>query len=216
MIEIQIQNQTFRLLPERAVFWKNFKTLILTDIHLGKSGHFRKSGIAVPQQINETNLERMANLVTSYRPERLFILGDLFHSEANREWFRFEEWRKKFDSIDFHLVTGNHDSLHTSFYVSANVSTHPYYKESGFAFIHNLEKITSENSSFIFCGHVHPGVKLSGDGRQSLHLPCFYQTKQHMILPAFGEFTGLHILSIDKALQLFAIADKSIITLRKL
>ncbi|CAN5364856.1 ligase-associated DNA damage response endonuclease PdeM [soil metagenome] len=216
MIEIQIQNQTFHLLPERAVFWKDTRTLILTDIHLGKSGHFRKSGIAVPQQVNETNLERMGNLVTSFMPERLFILGDLFHSDANREWFRFEEWRNNFDSLDFHLVAGNHDTLHASFYDSANVSAHPYYEETGFGFIHDPRKIVSDDSQFIFCGHVHPGVKLSGDGRQTLHLPCFYQTEQRMILPAFGEFTGLHMLGINKAVQLFAIADIKIVTLRNL
>ena len=44
-----IFNQTFLLSAQRTVFWEEEKTLILSDLHLGKSGHFRKSGIAIPQ-----------------------------------------------------------------------------------------------------------------------------------------------------------------------
>jgi len=214
MIDIRILNQNFTLLPDRAVFWKNTKTLILTDVHLGKSGHFRKSGIATPQQLNEANLIRLDRLIQDLSADRLFILGDLFHSKANKEWFRFEEWRNSYISLDCHLIAGNHDILHSSFYESANLSTHLAYEESGYRFVHHPQ-VKPDDKSFTFCGHIHPGIKLTGRGRQNLLLPCFYETHLQMILPAFGEFTGLYFLDLEKAVQVYAIANKSIITLRK-
>ena len=30
------------------MFWEEEKALIVSDLHFGKTGHFRKSGIAVP------------------------------------------------------------------------------------------------------------------------------------------------------------------------
>ena len=38
-------------------------------------------------------------------------------------------------------------------------------------------------------GHVHPGVKLGG-----MRLPCFWFGERVAILPAFGKFTGLHVM----------------------
>jgi uncharacterized protein len=214
MIEITILHQNFTLLSDRAVFWKNTDTLILADVHLGKSGHFRKSGIAAPQQVNETNLSRMGWLIKSFAADRLLILGDLFHSKANKEWFRFEEWRESYSSLDCHLISGNHDILHSSFYESAHLKTHSAFEESGFRFLHHPPK-NPAGDSFIFCGHIHPGVKLTGRGRQNIQLPCFYQKSNQMILPAFGEFTGLHLLDQKKAEKVYAIAGDSVITLRK-
>ena len=52
----------------------------------------------------------------------------------------------------------------------------------------------SDTKAFVFCGHVHPGVRLQGVGRQQIKLPCFYHSTSQLILPAFGAFTGLHIL----------------------
>lgn len=213
MSEITLHNHHFILLPQRAVYWKNTQTLILADVHLGKSGHFRKAGIAVPQEVNETNLKRMGMLVKAFSPKRLFILGDLFHSNVNREWFRFEEWRELNDLVECHLITGNHDILHSSFYDKVKLYTHEVYTEAGFRFTHHPLHNETGDSTFTFCGHIHPGVRLKAPGRQSLNLPCFYQKENQMIVPAFGEFTGLFLLNIRDALGVFAIAGNRVFTL---
>ena len=51
---------------------------------------------------------------------------------------------------------------------------------------------------FNICGHVHPAVKLRGLGRQYMKLNCFYISDNQLILPAFGTFTGSHILKPNK------------------
>jgi len=215
MVEITVNNQIFKLLPERAIYWVDTRTLILTDIHLGKSGHFRKSGIAAPQQINETNLRRMGNLVDTYKPDRVFILGDLFHSEVNREWLQFEEWLSAHSKPQYHLITGNHDILHSSFYEQAEISTHKTLTENGLRFTHHPSRDSTPETDYNLCGHIHPGIRLKGTGRQALTLPCFYLSGNQIILPAFGEFTGLFTLKIEDAEKVYAIANNEVISLKK-
>lgn len=207
---IEIKKQTWELLPEKAVYWRDCATLIVTDLHLGKSGHFRKSGIAAPSQINLVNLEKLSNLINRYRPERLLILGDLFHSDANREWFQFEEWREEFKSMQIDLVAGNHDRLHESFYKSAKLDVYQLLDENGFRFTHEPEK--SETAELLnVSGHVHPAVKVSGKGRQSLRLPCFWFSHNSVILPAFGVFTGLHSMKYTDQDKIYVVADGQVV-----
>ena len=42
---------SFDMSAERSLFWENKSTLIVADVHIGKTGHFRKSGINVPQSV---------------------------------------------------------------------------------------------------------------------------------------------------------------------
>lgn len=212
-LDLNLSDHTFTLLPERAVFWQKTSTLILTDIHLGKSGHFRKSGIAAPQSIDHTNLGRMDELLQSHNPERLLVLGDLFHSDANRQWLQFEQWRRGYQSMEFILVAGNHDLLHRSFYQMASVKVLSEYVEHGFHFIHQDNGQNNDEHKFSFSGHVHPGVLMRGKGRQSVRLPCFYHISKELILPAFGEFTGLHILKVSDAEKVYPIVDNTVFQL---
>lgn len=209
-----IQNQTWELLPEKAVFWKEKGTLIITDLHIGKSGHFRKSGIAAPSTINAKNLDRLANLIENLQPSILLILGDLFHSKANREWLEFEEWLEGFDSLDIQLVTGNHDLLHQSFYESANITVHETLEIGDFLFIHDPGELSeSGSSSIIVAGHIHPGISIKGKGRQSLRFPCFLFSDEKILLPAFGEFTGLYTIKPEEDEQVFVVVEGSVFEL---
>src|ERR1051325_4641300 len=72
------------LLPQRAIYWQQQKILIAADVHLGKVGHFRKAGIAVPRDMEQDDLAILSDLIDEYRPEKIIFLGDLFHSDMNR------------------------------------------------------------------------------------------------------------------------------------
>ncbi len=64
---------------------------------------------------------------------------------------------------------------------------------------------------FNLCGHLHPGFKLNGAGRQQLKLRCFYKSREQLVLPAFGEFTGNHWISPNLGDQVFVITKKEVI-----
>ena len=214
-VNITIRNQELVLLPQKALFWQDKKYLILSDLHLGKTGHFRKSGIAAPGKANLKNLDRLSNLVDNIQPQKILFLGDLFHSSANREWFQFEEWRKAFSKLSILLVTGNHDQLHSSFYQSADIEVIDRLELENFLFVHDASDLQKSSDTTIISGHIHPGVKLKGKGKQKLRLPCYSISDHQIILPAFGEFTGLHIIQPDENRKIFLIVENSVIDLNR-
>ena len=61
----RIFENTFLLSANKTIFWEEEKILILSDLHLGKSGHFRKAGIAIPQNILQEDLFRLLSEIQS-------------------------------------------------------------------------------------------------------------------------------------------------------
>jgi uncharacterized protein len=209
-----LRNQTLWLSGEKCIFWEEKRILILSDLHLGKTGHFRKEGIGVPQNLFKEDMQRLGALLQFFNPQQLLVVGDLFHSHANRENDYFEKWRKDFSAVDILLVPGNHDILLDEFYNRANIGIsalqHPV---DGFLFTHDAADAAEQGDRYIFSGHIHPGVRLTGAGKQSLQLPCFYFGSNYAVLPAFGNFTGTHIVQPGKNDKVFAIARGSVIPL---
>ncbi|HEY8956218.1 ligase-associated DNA damage response endonuclease PdeM [Chitinophaga sp.] len=204
------QEQHWHLLPQRAIFWEEEKALILSDLHLGKAAHFRKAGIAVPAGIVQEDLFRLQQLITRYLPERIIIVGDMFHSRENNEVQYFRLWRQQFSRISFDLVKGNHDIMPDDVYGQLQINVHPALTLRNIHFIH--EPCEDANGfAYTFSGHLHPAFVMQGAGRQRLRLPCFYFGRYCGILPAFGHFTGSATLDPDERDPVFVIAGKSII-----
>lgn len=214
-ISFSIRGQQLWLSPMKAVFWEDQRMLILSDLHFGKTGHFRKSGIAVPQQVYQDDLHRLFALVQYFQPASVLVVGDLFHSVENKEAALFARWRMDHDGLPFHLVKGNHDILSADWYQQQDIRVHEQTYDAGpFRFIHEwCESMDKEEDLFCFSGHLHPGIRIKGMGRQSLTLPCFYFEKTHGILPAFGGFTGLYLIEPKKDSTVFVIADNKVMSL---
>ena len=72
MVEIvEIKNNKFHLLPEKAIWWKEKNTLLISDVHLGKISHFRKEGIAIPTGAINENFIRLDHLIEKFNCERI-------------------------------------------------------------------------------------------------------------------------------------------------
>src|SRR5215813_6892535 len=141
-----IHNNSFWLSADRCVYWEEEKALIVADLHFGKTGHFRKSGIAVPQTVYKEDLQRLVNQIQYFQPEQLIIVGDLFHSRHNKELELFNKWRKNFPNLTIQLIKGNHDILHDDWYSSADiVLSNEDLKVRDFHFIHDIALSTKIN-----------------------------------------------------------------------
>lgn len=207
---IHIQNERMQLLSQRALYWEAQKMLLLADLHLGKVNHFRKAGLPVPVKANEKNVELLLESIQLTKPERVIFLGDLFHSHYNEEWEVFGQLLKNFPAISFELVVGNHDILSDHQYQKLGIILHQELQVGPFLLTHHpLENYSGE--MYNLAGHVHPGARLIGKGRQSITLPCFYFGKQQGILPAFGVFTGLARILPKKDDHVFIIAENKIL-----
>lgn len=209
-----LKDQQLWLSPERSIYWENTQSLIISDLHLGKGGHFRRSGIAIPGSVNQQDLHRLFQLIQHFQPKRVLIVGDMFHSSSNAEVDHFARWRMDHALIDFHLILGNHDILPREQYERmALTTTVGCWEEGPFGFIHDqpdIELSTAETSSYYFSGHIHPGILLKGAGKQSLRFPCFYFGNRGAILPAFGGFTGLALIQPEAGESVFAIVNKQL------
>ena len=72
IVQHHIAGNTFTLSNDRCVFWEEEKMLLLSDLHFGKTGHFRKEGIAVPQDIYKEDLQLEKRLGYRHFPIILF------------------------------------------------------------------------------------------------------------------------------------------------
>jgi DNA ligase-associated metallophosphoesterase len=222
----RIHNQQLWLSPERVIYWENEKALIISDLHFGKTGHFRKSGIAVPQNIYKEDLQRLVSQIQHFQPEQLVIVGDFFHSLLNKELDLFKKWRADFPNLIMHLIKGNHDILHHEWYAACDIRLAEETKIiSTFCFIHDISVIAhqtpvrrqgsvEQSTSYFFSGHIHPGIKMNGAGKQSLCFPCFYFGEEYAVLPAFSRFTGVALIDPKKNENVFAIVGNKLMQLQ--
>jgi uncharacterized protein len=223
-----IHNQNFILHHHRVLFWQEEKALILSDLHIGKTNHFRKSGIAVPTNIIKEDMQRLIECIQFFKPQKIIIVGDLFHSIQNKEHEWLAKWRNDFAAIEFILVKGNHDIVDESWYTQNNITVEKNYLQiNTIVFVHQVPSILSNgeenekelsedevkiaSSDYIIAGHIHPAVTIKGLGKQSLRFPCFYFTQKYLVLPAFGKFTGTYTVEPKKNEKAFAIVNNSVV-----
>ena len=210
-ITFDFRGHSWRLSAGRAIYWPAEQALIVADLHVGKSTHFRKAGIAVPANIVQEDLYRLQQLITQYHPQRVIVVGDMFHSTANNEVQYFKLWRQQFPHITIDLVAGNHDIMDAAVYTSLDIRMHDFLEVQDIYFIHDPEDKPAVLHSYVLAGHLHPGVRMVGYGKQSLRLPCFYFGAEVAVLPAFSGFTGTFTLEREAAVEVFVIAGKKVL-----
>lgn len=209
MLSITLQGEELCLLPEKALYWPAQKAIIVADLHWGKSAHFRKNGIAIPSDTQKQDEKRLSAILQKHNAQRLIIAGDLFHSKANNETDSFLYWRSAHSSLQVELIIGNHDILPGEHYNALNIALYPepYFIAPFFIAHHPAE----DTIHFTIHGHVHPAIRISGKGQQSVKLCCFAINKNSIVLPAFGDFTGTHLLNETGYSHLYVVADNKII-----
>ena len=207
-MEIDFGGECIELNPLRCAFIRQRKMLLLADLHLGKAAHFRRHGLAVPGEAHTADYARIDQLLASYQPAKILILGDLFHSAHNPDWEQFADFIRQRNADRWMLVEGNHDILSAAHYRDAGLQLlGEAWIDNGICFRHEPAALDLP----VIAGHVHPGAAIEGRGRQRLRLPCFHISGQTLTLPAFGALTGLFTVYKNKATdRIYAIAGDKI------
>lgn len=210
-LEIFWGEQTLIFHSYRAIYFPEKDALLISDLHLGKSGHFRKYGIPIPQAVAQNDLDRLNHILQQYSPKKLIIAGDFFHAEKNIEIELFKQWFKAQDDFELILIKGNHDKL-----------SHKIYSSIGFTSVLDMLKlgkitishdILPENEGYQITGHIHPGVILKNKLKQNMRIPVFAHHEKHIILPAFSKFTGLYTRWENTQYQFIGCTEVGLITL---
>jgi len=214
LFSITIQGEELILLPEKAIFWPFKKMLILSDLHIGKAGHFQKNGIPLPTESTIRDLKRLDALIEKFNPESVVIVGDMFHNKKNAEWEPFERWRSQNSDIYMILVMGNHEILPEQYYQVLDLKTTNYLCEKPFIFLHDTtNQYNLFDDYYRLGGHVHPAVRIRGKGKQTHTLSCFYVTEDFLLLPAFGSLTGNYLIDPKDNEQAYVIVQNQVIPL---
>lgn len=207
--DITAQNEVLTLTNQRALFWAKAKTLVVSDLHIGKTAHFRKAGIPIPSAVLDNDLNRLNGLIAHFDAKTILVVGDLFHAENNTDIDQFQGFLGDHPMVDFELIKGNHDRLKESFYESLGITVFKTHKDVGsIRFVHDEQHCGED----IFCisGHTHPGVTIKGKGKVFIKLPCYEVSEHRLILPAFSEFTGLNTKRTVHSAVCYGFTAKSV------
>ncbi|MCO5399193.1 ligase-associated DNA damage response endonuclease PdeM [Ralstonia soli] len=208
-LSIDCAGETVCLLPERALWWPAQRMLMVADAHFGKAATFRARGVPVPAGSTVQAVARLDAMLARLPVAHVAWLGDLLHArEAAGALSALAAWRARHADVACTLVRGNHDrhAGDPPAGLCFNVVEEPW-TVGPFALCHEPQAVPGR---YVIAGHVHPGVVISGRGRDRLRLPCFRFGPGCALLPAFGEFTGLWTApaALDEAL--YGVADDKV------
>jgi len=211
MVEVRVAGATLRLLAGRAAFWPGESTLLVADAHFGKALSFRRLGVPVPSGTTASALALLDRLVDATAARRVVFLGDLLHSARSRSpatWDAFARWRGQRRALDLVLVRGNHDRHAGDPPPEWGITAVDEPLPAGpFALAHHPDPVAG---AYVLAGHVHPAAVLGGRARDRLRLPCFHFGAEVGVLPAFGDFTGTHVLPRGDGDRIFVIAGDEV------
>lgn len=225
---IIVRDQFLQMLPERGLYWRDQRILFVADLHLGKDATFRQAGLAVPAASSRDSLNRLQQLVQSFEPTECVILGDLIHAADSLNERVHDEVSDFFARVvgcKWRLIKGNHDRHTKKWPEHWPLVIEPAgCVEGPFQFLHippsepessvELKKgseIPTTNAPFYLAGHIHPAWRGTGSILVREKLPCFCMSRQGIVLPAFGTFTGTKLIERLKQQRVFVIADSQVI-----
>jgi len=205
---ITIKNEELILTNQRALYWQREEALILSDVHVGKTAHFRKHGIPMPDDVLQKDLERLKQLILYFGAKTLLIVGDLFHAEPNSDMSTFKNWLAQFPDLKLTLIKGNHDEESKRLMVDLNIEAVKQLHIEPFVFLH--DPLENNQNQFTISGHIHPGVLIKSKGKQRMKLPCYQVSDHQLIMPAFSLFTGLNTRNIPEKAIFYVFTESTI------
>jgi hypothetical protein len=181
---INFNNHEFKINNDGILFWLEKKIAIISDLHLEKGSSFASSGQFIPPYDSEETLKKLINFLKTHEVQTIILLGDTFHDRGalNR---MSSKVKSIFDSLvenyEIIFVLGNHENKMKSAFIK-------FYERYIVDDIHFLHEAVLEKK-YQISGHFHPVASLKINSKQITE-KCLIHSENHIIMPAFGEFTG--------------------------
>jgi hypothetical protein len=201
-VPLTLIGHRLHLLPSGAALWSDAATLVVADLHLGKSERrARRWGALLPPYDTAETLARLDAVLSMARPATVVCLGDSFDDTAAagtldedvRLWLA-----RMMAGRQWVWVAGNHDPAP----VSVGGTSLAEYRAGGLVFRHIARSDTAAGE---VSGHYHPKLRLPVAGAGPAR-PVFLGDGRRLILPAFGAFTG-GLSALDPAISDLLAAD---------
>ena len=167
-----------------ALFWKEQRLLVVSDLHLEKGSSFAARGTLLPPYDTVATLSRLASVIARHDPKVVIALGDSFHDRNAHERLSVPD-REMITALqarrDWIWISGNHDPALPSDLggiIASGVAIGPI------AFRHEPTGAFGE-----IAGHLHPKARVATRARW-LERRCFASDGERAVMPAFGAYTG--------------------------
>lgn len=211
MNRFELHGRALDLLPDGCVFLPETATLVVADLHLGKSAGFRAKGFPLPEGDVARDLTRLAELAHRHGAAELVIAGDLFHGPAGITPLIEEELGRFLEKLEcpLHLVAGNHDAKCGK--LPCGLVAETSLERSAVTILH--DPVDADGRGLSLAGHWHPIARIPDGKRTSLRLPCFMLRQRVLILPAFGSFTGGAVMEPEKDDRFFVPLRERVVEL---
>jgi uncharacterized protein len=214
-LEIELGGERVQLLPGRAAHLPAHEALLVADVHLGKAHSFRRLGVPVPSGSTDDTLARLDTLLAATGARQLVFLGDLLHAARGRSAAldaavgrAIDGWRARQPGLELWLVRGNHDRHAGDPPADWGVrSVAEPLRRGGLALSHHPDP---QPGTYVVAGHLHPAVTLGGRAHERLRLPCFHVGPAVAVLPAFGAFTGNHVVRPAVGDRVFVVDGQAV------
>jgi DNA ligase-associated metallophosphoesterase len=210
---ITIDGIELDLMPERALFVRAARALVVADLHVGKSESYRRFGVPSAEGIDEESLVRLSRAAMRAGAKVIVVVGDLTHSAVGigeAEMQRFAEFRERC-SLPIRLVEGNHDrgvgTLPPEWMVDR---VRGAFALGGVRFEH--EPPAAAAAAWTVSGHLHPMLSVAR-GTRSVEAPAFVvdRARRTLVLPAFSKFTRGVRYEPQAGVELYAIAESEVV-----
>ncbi len=172
---------SFVVLPSGAVHWPAEAALLVADLHLGRSERLaRRGGPLLPPFEGVETLDRLEADLQRTAARRVISLGDAFDDDLARIGLE-PDLRARLVSLtarrDWLWIAGNHDPAAPDLPGIALAE----HRLGGLWLRHQARAGAGPDLS----GHFHPKAEVAGRSR-----PALLVGRSHMILPAYGHYTG--------------------------
>lgn len=153
--------------PYPAALLKTQKTrvMVAADLHIGWEMALSERGIHVPTQTPKI-LEKLKSLISTYKPDKLLIIGDIKHTVATAEIGEWQDIPELFSELkkqvkEICLIRGNHDGNLEPLLpegIKLLPATGLILGDVGFFHGHKWPSPTILKCGTLVMGHVHPIV----------------------------------------------------------
>ncbi|MBO9581779.1 MAG: ligase-associated DNA damage response endonuclease PdeM [Sphingobium sp.] len=178
--------QSWRALPEGALYWHERRALIVADLHLEKASAFATRGQMLPPYDSLATLAELESALARSDAREVWCLGDSLHDDAGAERMTdavVGRLAALTGRVRWMWITGNHDPN-----PSPRLGGECCEEAEVDGVLLRHEAVTDEQRPEL-SGHFHPKWRMSLRGR-SVSRRCFVMGARKLILPSFGAFTG--------------------------
>lgn len=174
----------------KAAFLPEHNTLLVADLHFEKGSYLQAIGGApLPTYDTPDTLERLSALIDFFKPHHVAALGDSFHDVHAGERMNADELAAMNDLVArvdrFTWILGNHDP---DIPIDLVGDREDHLECGAFLLTHHPTD-SLQTDGVNVCGHLHPKVRIP-TRRSSVPAPCWAVSRERIIMPSFGTFTG--------------------------